>query len=195
MWWRVETGSASRESSDMSQHRYPASSVYSDYGRVALGLAVTLPPLLLIDLPAAVAVLFVALVALFAWFGWRTWLRQQTRIELSPEAIALRGPFARHLDWRRLERLKLAYYAPRRSRQDGWLQLTLRGAGGPSIRLDSTLEGFDRVLAQASGAVAARSLPLDPATAANLSALGYPPGAGDASRASLTGSPPKRNGP
>jgi hypothetical protein len=179
----------------MSQHRYPASSVYSDYGRVALGLAVTLPPLLLIDLPAAVAVLFGALAALFAWFGWRTWLRQQTSIELSTDAIALRGPFARRLDWRRLERLKLAYYAPRRSRQDGWLQLTLRGAGGSSIRLDSTLEGFDRVLEQAAGAVAARSLPLDPATAANLSAMGYPPGANDASRASVTGSPPKRDGP
>jgi hypothetical protein len=185
---------ASRGSGGMSEHRYPASSVYSDYGRVAFGLAVTLVPLLLVDLPAIVAALFAALAALFGWFGWRTWLRQQSWIELSPEAIALRGPFGRRLDWHRLERLKLAYYAPRRSRQDGWMQLTLRGAGGPSIRIDSTLEGFDRVLERAAGAVVARSLPLDPASAANLSAMGYQPRAEAAPNANLTGSPPQGAG-
>lgn len=176
---------------DRSEHRYPTSSVYSDYGRVALGLVVTLPPLLLIDLPAVVAALFGALAALFAWFGWRTWLRQRSWVELSPEAIALRGPFDRHLEWRHLERLKLAYYAPRRSRQDGWLQLTLRGTGGASIRLDSNLEGFDRVLEQAAGAAGLRELELDPATAANLAAMGHP----QASQAPLTGLPSADGGP
>jgi hypothetical protein len=179
----------------MSEHRYPASSVYSDYGRVAFGLAVTLVPLLLVDLPAVVAALLAALAALFGWFGWRTWLRQQSSIELSSEAIALRAPFAQHLDrrldWHRLERLKLAYYAPRRSRQDGWLQLTLRGAEGRSIRIDSTLEGFDAVLAQAADAAAERALPLDPATAANLSTMGYRPQTGVGSGALLKSSPPR----
>jgi hypothetical protein len=178
----------------MSEHRYPASSVYSDYGRVAFGLAVTLVPLLLVDLPAVVAALFAVLAALFGWFGWRTWLRQRSWIELSPEAIALRGPSARRLDWHRLEGLKLAYYAPRRSRQDGWLQLTLRGAGGGSIRIDSTLEGFDRVLERAAGAAADRSLPLDPATSANLSAMGYSPGAGVAASPALTNRSPQGEG-
>ena len=178
-----------------SEHRYPTSSVYPDYGRVALGLAVTLPPLLLIDLPVVVVALFTALAALFVWFGWRTWLRQRSWVELSPEAIAVRGPFDRRLDWHRLERLKLAYYAPRGSRQDGWLQLTLRGAGGRSIRLDSALEGFDRVLAKAAGAVAARELELDPATAANLAAMGYLQAIEDAARAPLTGSPSARGDP
>lgn len=178
----------------MSEHRYPASSVYSDYGRVAFGLAVTLVPLLLVDIPAVIAALFAALAALFGWFGWRTWLRQRSSIELSPEAIALRGPFARRLDWHRLERLRLAYYAPRRSRQDGWLQLTLRGAGGRPIRIDSTLEGFDAVLAQAADAAAVRSLPLDPATAANLSTMGYRHGA-EAGGAPLTSSRPEGENP
>ena len=185
---------ASRGNGGMSEHRYPASSVYSDYGRVAFGLAVTLVPLLLVDLPAVVAALFATLAALFGWFGWRTWLRQQSWIELSPEAIALCGPFGRRLHWHRLERLKLAYYAPRRARQNGWLQLTLRGAGGGAIRIDSTLEGFDRVLERAAGAVAARSLPLDPASAANLSAMGYRPRAETVSSADLTGSPPQDEG-
>ena len=179
----------------MSEHRYPASSVYSDYGRVAFGLAVTLVPLLLVDLPAVIAALFAALAALFGWFGWRTWLRQQSRIELSPEAIVLRGPFDRRLDWHRLERLKLAYYAPRRSRHDGWLQLTLRGGEGRSIRIDSTLAGFDAVLAQAADAAAGRSLPLDPATAANLSTMGYRPQAEAGSGAPLTSRPPKGESP
>jgi hypothetical protein len=68
--------------------------------------------------------------------------------------------------------MQLAYYAPRRARQDGWLQLTLRGPSGPAIRVDSTLDGFDDVLRRATGAAARNELPLDPATEANLAALG-----------------------
>ena len=74
--------------------------------------------------------------------------------------------------------MKLAYYAPRRSRDDGWLQLTLRGAEGGAIRLESTLAGFDQVLGHASRAARANSLTLDAATHANLAALGLSGSAG-----------------
>jgi hypothetical protein len=152
--------------------RYSAASLYPDYLRTGFGLAVTLGPLLWLDLAGAVAALLAGLGLLFAWFGTRTVVRHLSRVELSGDAILLSGPVPRRLAWSDLERLKLAYYAPRRSRDAGWLQLTLSGPGGRPIRLDSTLSGFDQVLGQASRVARAKALPLDPATDANLAALG-----------------------
>jgi hypothetical protein len=152
--------------------RYPLATLYADYLRAAFGLALTLGPLLLLELADVVVVPLVALGLVFAWFGMRTALRHLSRVELSESAIAVRGPVPRHLAWGDLEVMKLAYYAPRRSRDDGWLQLTLRGAGGRSLRLDSTLAGFDQVLGMASRAARAKALPRDAATHANLAALG-----------------------
>jgi hypothetical protein len=166
--------------------RYSLASLYPDYLRTAFGLVVTVGPLLLLDLAGPVAALLAGLGFLFAWFGTRTVVRHLSRVELSGDAIALCGPAPRRLAWCDLTRMKLAYYAPRRSREDGWLQLTLSGAGGRPIRLDSTLSGFDQVLGQASRVAWTRDLPLDPATHANLAALGLgrSDGAGGASPAS-----------
>ena len=153
--------------------RYPIATLYADYLRAGFGLALTAGPLLLLDLADGVALLLAALALLFAWFGVRTVLRQLSRVELSGNAVALRGPLSRRVVWADLERMKLAYYAPRRSRDQGWLQLTLRATGGGAIQLDSTLAGFDQVLDQASRAARAKALPLDAATHANLAALGF----------------------
>lgn len=152
--------------------RYPVASLYPDYLRTAFGLAVTVGPLLLLDLAGAVAALLAGLGLLFAWFGARTIGRHLSRVELSGDGIALSGLAPRRLAWCDLERLKLAYYAPRRSREDGWLQLTLGGVSGHPIRLDSTLSGFDQVLGHASRVARAKALPLDATTQANLAALG-----------------------
>jgi hypothetical protein len=176
----------------MSRHHYPVSALSSDYLRVAGGLALTLGPLLLLDLAAPIAWLLGALAVLFVWFGLRTGLRQLSAVELSPQGIAIRGPFGRSLAWDELARMKLAYYAPRawnsarrRDRhhergepgerdagQRGWLQLTLQATRGRPLRVESTLEGFDQVLHSAMATAARRQLDLDPTTMANLSALG-----------------------
>jgi hypothetical protein len=152
--------------------RYPIATLYGDYLRAAVGLVLTAGPLLLLELTHGVALVLAALGLLFAWFGTRTVLRHVGRVELSTDAIALRGPLARRVAWADLERIRLAYYAPRRAHDRGWLQLELRSTGGSRIQLDSTLAGFDQVLEQASRAAAAKALPLDPATQANLTALG-----------------------
>ena len=152
--------------------RYPFNALYADYLRAAFGLALTAGPLLLLDLAQVIAVLLGILGLLFAWFGTRTALRHLSRVELSGTAIALCGPVSRRLAWDELQRMKLAYYAPRRSRDDGWMQLTLRGKHGCSIQLDSTLAGFDQILGEASRAARANGLSLDGATHANLAALG-----------------------
>lgn len=176
----------------MSRHHYPIGTLSSDYLRVAVGLALTAGPLLLLELAAPIAWLLAVLAILFLWFGLRTGLRQLSAVELSPQGIAIRGPFGRQLAWDELAHMKLAYYAPRgwgsprrRDRQHergergerdegqrGWLQLTLQGPRGRPIWVESTLEGFDQVLRRALAAAARKQLELDPATTANLCALG-----------------------
>jgi hypothetical protein len=161
----------------MEQYRYPATALVPDYLRVAFGVAATAGPLLALDLARGVALALSGLALLFAWFGVRTALRQLSWIELSATDIALCGPIRRRLPWQQIRRLQLAYYAPRRARRDGWLQLTLGGRSGPAIRVDSTLDGFDDLLRQAVGVAARNDLALDSATRANLAALGLAAGA------------------
>jgi hypothetical protein len=161
----------------MDRYRYPTTTLVPDYLRVVVGLAATGGPLVALDLAGVVTGLLSGLALLFGWFGVRTVLRQLSWVELSSRDIALRGPIERRLVWEQLERLKLAYYAPRRARQEGWLQLTLGAASGPPIRLDSTLSGFDEILRRAVGVARLKQLPLDPTTQANLVALGLAAGA------------------
>ena len=97
----------------MSRHCYPLTTLYLDYLRVAVGLALTIGPLLLLDLATAMVWLLSGLALLFGWFGLRTGLRQLSWVELSPDAIAIHGPVARQLAWEQLTGVKLAYYAPR----------------------------------------------------------------------------------
>lgn len=54
------------------------------------------------------------------------------------------------------------------------MQLELR-AGRSTIRLDSRIDGFVRVVERATRAAEARGLPLSAATVANLEALGVSP--------------------
>lgn len=171
--------------------RYPTASLYGDYARAGGGLALTLGPLLLLDVAGPLIALLAVLGALFAWFGMRTVARHLSWVELSKDAIVLHGPFPRHLAWADLERMKLAYYAPRRSRDQGWLQLTLRGGAGGPLRLDSSLTGFEQVLGEASRAAREKALPLDAATHANLAALGLE-GPGEAGDAPLLSWPGRR---
>jgi hypothetical protein len=184
----------------MQHYRYSTQSLVSDYLRVALGLAATVGPLLGLDLARGVAIGLSGLGALFAWFGVRTVLRQLSWIELSADEVAQCGPIRRRVAWRQLRRLELAYYAPRRGRKDGWLQLTLRGRGRPAIGVDSTLEGFEEVLRAAVGSARRNELTLDSTTEANLAALGLADGAApplrpERSDRQASGRPPAKASP
>jgi hypothetical protein len=51
------------------------------------------------------------------------------------------------------------------------MQLSLRG-GGISLRLESSIDGFDQIIRQAAQAARRKGLALDPASAGNLLGLG-----------------------
>jgi hypothetical protein len=67
--------------------------------------------------------------------------------------------------------MKLSYYSTRRDGRGGWMQLKLR-AGWSTLRVDSRVQGFPELVIASAKAAEMRGLPLDPATSANLQALG-----------------------
>ena len=164
----------------MSTHHFARSAALADGGRAVVGAALTLGPLLLLETAPAVSWIFAALALLFVWFAVRTLLRHLSRVEISAAQIALQGPRSRTVRWQDLEDVRLAYFANRRGseqrRQPGWLQLTLYGKPDGRLRIDSTLDGFEQVLAQVHRVVRARDLALEPVTAANFAALGLATG-------------------
>jgi hypothetical protein len=155
----------------VSRHVYPTAALAGDYARAGAGLALTLPPLILLQLNAVVAAIFAALAVLFAVFAGRTLLRQRAVIEMDETAIHSSGPLAVRLAWDALDELRLAYYATRRDGTAGWMQLALR-AGGRRLFLDSRIDGFATIASRAAEAARRRQLTLTTTTANNLASLG-----------------------
>jgi hypothetical protein len=155
----------------VTRHRYPLAALAGDYARAGVGLAIAAPPLVLLQLNTIVAAVFALLVALFAVFAWRTLLRQLGTIEMDEAAIRSTGLFPVRIAWDALDELKLGYYATRRDRSAGWMQLAL-GTGRRRLRLDSRINGFAAIVARAADAARQRHLTLSAATANNLTALG-----------------------
>ncbi len=156
----------------MSIHRYPTPSLLLDSLRAGFGIAVTLGPLFFLDVAPPVALILGGLGAIFLIFALRLAQQSLSSIELSSGGISRHGPIARKLGWSDVTSLKLAHYGAPRRASDGWYQLNLRGGGGV-LKVDSTIEGFDDIVASAIGAARQGGLVLDPATIENLKALGH----------------------
>jgi hypothetical protein len=155
----------------MTCHRYPWSALLADYGRAALGLAVTLPPLLLVGLSPVAVAIFSGLALLFAVFAGNTLLRQLGTLTIDDSGIAITGGWSRRIDWAALTRLRLRWFAARRDPRAGYMQLLLKG-GGRRIAVDSRIEDFAAIAAAAARQATALGLSLDDSTIANLAALG-----------------------
>jgi len=161
----------------MSVHRYRRDALAADGARALAGLAATAGPLALVETSAPIAVLLGVLAALFAAYGVRTAARIPQRIEVDEAAIAATGLRSAQLRWVDLSSMKLNYYSTKRDGRGGWMQLKLN-AGGRTLRIESTLEGFPDVVSRAAGAADRRGIALPPATTANLSLLGIRAGRG-----------------
>jgi len=151
--------------------RYPGRALGADYARSAVGLAASLGPIALLEPAAAVRWTLGAAAALFLVYFARTVCRQLTRIELDDAGISSRGLSGADIRWAQLRALRLDYFSTRGDREEGWMQLRLRGPRR-AIRVDSDIEGFAEIARAAQSQAAARGLELDAATRANLEALG-----------------------
>lgn len=150
-------------------HRYPRRTLLADYGRGAVGAAISATFWALSPVAVYSMVLFGGLTALFLVFVLRTALRQRLRVVSDESGIGVAGRAP--ILWRELDQIRLRYYATRRNKGNGWMNLKL-GAGGRSLALDSTLEGFDDIAARATLAAAANGIALSDTTRANLAAMG-----------------------
>lgn len=156
----------------MQVYRYPGPLLLIDAARASFGLLVTFGPLLTVTVGRPLAIVLGAFGTIFLWFGLRVLCQAFSSIVLSVDGIACRGWASRFLAWNDLKGLKLAYYTPMRRQHAGWYQLTLMGRR-QSIRLESTLYGFDEVVHAALAAATKANLTFDPATSENLAALGH----------------------
>jgi len=160
----------------MSIHRYPRTALRGDYLRAGIGLVLTGGLAALAGgQPVATGVLGGAAL-LFLAFALRTWLRQRTIIEIIDDGVSTSGARSVNLTWRDLSAFKLRYYATKRDRTVGWMQLTL-AAGRKRLSLESSLDGFVEVTRRAALAATANGVRLDAPTRNNLLALGVAPSA------------------
>lgn len=157
----------------MSVLRYRFEMLRPDYLRACAGLVLTLGPALFIPAESAAHYLLLPAALLFLVFGLRTWRRQISRIELHADGVSLFSPGRVSLAWNEVRAVKLSYYSTRADRTGGWMQLTLRGENArPTIRIDSSLDDFDRVARLAAAAARHHGIALTAATQSNFSALG-----------------------
>ncbi len=152
--------------------RYATATLVGDYIRGCIGLLLTLVPLVILPMHVAVAVAFAAAALLFFVFLLRTVERHRTVFHLDADGLSAAGPLGtRRIDWATLSVLRLRYFATRRDRKNGWMQLNLASAAG-RLAIESTLDGFETVAAAAEKAARRRGLTLDDATETNLLSVG-----------------------
>ncbi|MFQ5957919.1 MAG: hypothetical protein ACE5LF_00975 [Alphaproteobacteria bacterium] len=154
-----------------SSHRYPTNAIAGDYGRAALGMALTLGPLAFVNPASIVVYLLGGLGTLFLVFGLRTVLRHTARVEVSAEEIRVKGPVPAVLRWQDLDAMTLSYYSTRRDRGEGWMQLKLKSAGR-TLKFDSSISDFATIARHAVVAARANGVALNDRTLANTTALG-----------------------
>jgi len=155
----------------MTRHAYPTSALFGDYLRAAAGFFPTIAVLATAPAGFIEATMLGGFAALFAMFGARTALRHSTCFEATETGLRASGLLPNSISWSELDRMKLAYYSTRRDERGGWMQLKLR-AGWSILRVDSRIEGFSELVRVSAEAAEMRGLSLDPATSANLQALG-----------------------
>ena len=155
----------------MNAYRYPRQTLTGDYVRAAAGLVLCVGPLVVVDVGLWPRLVLGGLAAMFVLFGWRTWVRQMTTVTVGEGGISTSGPRQVSLPWPDLRQVKLSYFSTRRDKSGGWMQLSLKGTG-PSLQLDSNIEGFDEIARHVFGAATANEVPLSPTTASNFAGLG-----------------------
>ncbi len=154
----------------MSIHRYPPQSLFGDYIRAGLGLLLTVPPLMFFSPGTAIGIALFIVAGVCTFFVVRTLDRNRAIISVDDEAITLTSFHSARVAWTDLARMTLSYYAVKRDKADGWMELTLKDAKN-TIKLDSRLEGFLVIVVKAARIARERRLPLNQITLSNLKAL------------------------
>lgn len=153
----------------MSVHRYPPQSLVKDYGYAGGGLAISLA-VLYWGPGTAIAFAFVVLAGTCLFFVARTVDQHRAIVSLDDEAVTRTSFRSTRVRWDDLARVTLNYYATKRDKSDGWMELILKDTKA-TIKLDSRLDGFRDVIIKAARVARERRIPLNQITLSNLKAL------------------------
>ena len=154
---------------------YPARSLWPDYTRAGIGLAIALLPMPWVPAGSFGNWLLGLLALLFGGFAAMTWMKQRSTVRMNPDGIRIHGPVGKAIAWntpRPAGAAVLFHAQGARPRLDA--VEALRG-GGATVTIDSNLDRFNLVAARAARAAAENALALDPTTLANLESLGVWP--------------------
>jgi len=154
----------------MTEHRYPPSAMLSDYLVSGGGLALSLPPLVMFELPAFTVGVLALLSLGFAVHGIGVVRRHRVRVETDEGGLWFSPP-RRRIAWNEITRFGLAYFSTRRDGARGWMELKLASSAA-TLRVDSRLERFDELVGRAWRAASRCGVEPDLTTLANLEALG-----------------------
>ena len=165
----------------MTEHRYPPSAMISDYTMSGVGLALCLPPMVILDLPALTLGILGLMSLCFAMYGMGVLRRQRTRIETDEDGLSFSPP-PRRIAWHEITQVGLAYFSSRRDGARGWMELKVEGRAA-TLRVDSRLDRFQDLVGHIWSAASRRGVEPDPTTRANLEALGVVVGESDGLRA------------
>ena len=158
----------------MTEHRYLPSAMVPDYLVSGGGLALSLPPLVMFDLPAVTFGILGLLSLGFAIHGLGVVRRQRIRVETDEDGLWFSPP-RRRIVWNEITRFGLSYFSTRRDGARGWMELVVVSPAA-TLRVDSRLERFNELVGRAWHAASRCGVEPDPTTRANLEALGMAPG-------------------
>lgn len=156
------------ESNDVIAMRYRGRTMMPDMLRSGLGLVLCL---VIAVVPGIIEFLHwtaAGLSILFVLYLVRTVWRLQSRLYVSEYGVRQSGLFeGTAFAWPELSDFRLRYFSTRRDGKKGWFEMTLR-APGAKVVVESTLEGFDRLLELARDAARDNALLVDDITRTNL---------------------------
>ena len=173
-------GASTRSGSNdisMTEHRYPPSAMVSDYLVSGAGLALTVPPLAMFELPALTVWILGPMSLGFAIHGIGVARRQHTRVGTDEDGVWFSPP-RRRIAWNEVTRFGLSYFSTRRDGARGWMELKLASPAA-TLRVDSRLERFNELVGRVWTAASRCGVEPDPTTRANLEALGMAAGEPD----------------
>ena len=142
----------------------------SDYLVSGGGLALSLPLLVMFDLPSVTSWILGLLSVGFAMHGLGVVRRQRTRVATDEGGLWFSPP-RRHIAWNEITRFGLAYFSTRRDGARGWMELKVASPSA-TLRVDSRLERFDELVRRVWSAASRTGIDVDATTRANLEALG-----------------------
>ena len=151
-------------------YQYTLSVLAPHYIRGGIGIVLMGGPLLFADTTDIAAAILAIGAAAFTFHVLHTVLQHACTIECDAAGIAVRGAVTRYIVWTELRDVRVRYFSTRRDRQNGWMQLVLKGPHA-TIRIESTLSGFDDIVAVAVKAADQNKLSLSPITLGNIEVL------------------------